>query len=88
MSDKPFEERKHTVRDSAGGLVEIGKYTRGKAIKLMCTECMGHKASDVKDCQSPNCPLFPFRGPSRAAYASDEEINKVYVEEVEVESDE
>jgi len=31
------------------------------AIRAFCVECMGGSLPDVKDCTSPNCPLYPFR---------------------------
>ena len=52
---------KHTVRHRNGKTTVIDNYTRGKAIKLMCSECMGFE-SHPKDCTDPLCPLFPYRG--------------------------
>ena len=57
----------HTVRTRDGGTRKIGTYTRGLAIKLHCTECLGFEG-DPKECTCPKCPLFPFRGRSQAAY--------------------
>ena len=53
--------KSHTVRAMKGGTVKFENYTRGLAIKLMCTECLGWGDSP-RDCTSPLCPLFPFRG--------------------------
>ena len=50
----------HTIRTRDGGTKEL-KYGRAKAIKLFCTECLGW-GDHPKDCTSPLCPLFPFRG--------------------------
>lgn len=36
-------------------------YTRGKAIKAMCRDCMAGKAEEVRNCTAPLCPLYPFR---------------------------
>ena len=64
---------KHTVRHKDYGihgdnkLVEVNNYTRGLAIKMFCTECLGHE--DHPDtCTAPLCPLFPFRGKSQKAW--------------------
>ena len=62
----------HTVRTKDGGTVTFEGYTRGKALKLMCTECMGHQAAEVKLCTDPLCPLFPFRRGTRLAYGKSE----------------
>ncbi len=32
-----------------------------KAIRAFCTECMGGVRKDVKTCNAPMCPLYPFR---------------------------
>lgn len=59
----------HTVKTKDNSLAVIDKYTRGKAIKLFCTECFcwsGHP----KDCTSKTCPLYPYRGKSEKAYHS------------------
>jgi hypothetical protein len=61
----------HSVRCRTGGTVEIGSYTRGKAIRLFCTECMGFQGSLVKDCTDPLCPLYPFRKATQAAYGKE-----------------
>jgi hypothetical protein len=51
----------HTVRAEGGGTVLIKPYSIRRAIALNCTECMGFDVSEVKECTSPLCPLFPFR---------------------------
>ena len=61
---------KHTVRCRDGGTKEVS-VVRSKAIKMMCTECLGWEA-DPASCTAPLCPLFPFRGKSLAAYHSSE----------------
>lgn len=58
----------HTVRTRDGKMVEIENYTRGMAVKLMCTECMGFEGSEVAKCSDPHCPLYPFRKMTRLAY--------------------
>ena len=57
----------HTVRSNKGNPITIENYTRGLAIKVMCTECLAH-STNPSECTSPMCPLFPFRKKSRAAY--------------------
>ena len=61
---------KHTVRSMDGGTKDFAPYTRGLAIKLHCTECMGYE-SDPKDCTDPKCALFPYRGRTFRAYKPD-----------------
>jgi hypothetical protein len=51
----------HTVRAKSGKLVKVKNYTRGKAIKVHCTECMGWE-THPKECTDPNCPSYPYRG--------------------------
>ena len=51
---------KHTVRRKSGKLKEV-QLTRSSAIKAFCTECLGWEIHP-KDCESYNCPLWPFRG--------------------------
>ncbi len=64
---------KHTIRHKDYGLmksqqvVEINGYTRGIAIKLFCTECLGHE-TNPKECTAVCCPLFPYRGKSMKAW--------------------
>jgi hypothetical protein len=53
-------EVSHTVRTRDGGVKTL-KYGRKLAIRLACTECLGWE-DHPKDCTSPLCPLFPFRG--------------------------
>ncbi len=35
--------------------------SRKHAIRAMCLLCLGGSASEVKECTSPDCPLFKFR---------------------------
>ena len=62
---------KHTVRTRDNKTKEIDNYTRGQAIKIMCSECMGWGDGHPNDCTSPLCPLFPYRGKSHKAYHSE-----------------
>ena len=48
-------------------LVDVEKWTRSKAIKAFCTECLGFEIHP-KDCTTVCCPLYPFRGKSLTAY--------------------
>ena len=56
--------RTHTIRCRTGGDTIVENYHRAKAIKAMCTECLGYVGDPVDDCTSPKCPLYPFRGRS------------------------
>jgi len=76
---------KHTVRTDrhdGKGRLDIEPYTRGQAIKLHCTECLGFEG-DPKECTSKNCALFPYRKKTMFAYESQCEIygRKTWVEE-------
>lgn len=62
--------RTHTIHAQDGGLVEAKHYTRHRAIKAFCTECLGWEGNPAGDCTSPNCPLYPFRGRSMVAWRS------------------
>lgn len=59
----------HTIRSANGGTV-TAELNRGKAIKAMCTECMGFEAHP-KECTSKLCPLYPWRGKLMLAYKKD-----------------
>lgn len=59
----------HTVRTKDGGSKAIN-ITRGKAIKLFCTECMGWEG-DPKACTAKLCPLYPYRGKTLATHRGD-----------------
>jgi hypothetical protein len=56
--------RTHTIRTKDGGKRTLS-YGRKKAIQLLCTECLGWE-TNPKDCTSPLCPVFPFRGKTLA----------------------
>lgn len=32
-----------------------------RAIRYMCSECMGYQPSEIDKCTSKTCPLYPFR---------------------------
>ena len=49
---------------------EIKNYTRAKAIKLFCVECMGFEWNYIKDCTAKLCPLYPFRGATLQNHSS------------------
>ena len=51
---------KHKIRRKNGKLKEVD-LTRSLSIKAFCTECLGWE-THPKDCESYNCPLWPFRG--------------------------
>ena len=64
---------RHEIRvngEKSQGIREISPYTRGLAIKIMCTECLGYEGDPQKHCTSPTCPLFPFRRLTRAGFKS------------------
>ena len=55
----------HEVRTRDGGTKRL-RYGRKKAIQLACVECLGWE-HHPKDCTSPLCPLFPYRGQTLAS---------------------
>ena len=57
--------RTHTIQAREGGTITL-TYARAQAIKLKCMECMGWEGRP-KDCTSPLCPLYPFRGTTMAS---------------------
>ena len=36
-------------------------YTRSRAIKEFCRDCMNGVMAEVRNCTAPECPLFHFR---------------------------
>lgn len=54
-------------------VVDVDNYTRSKAIKAFCTECMGHE-EHPKDCGAVTCPLYVFRGRSFVAWKNGREL--------------
>lgn len=66
----------HTVKTKDCSLTVIHDYTRGKAIKLFCTECIGWQGNP-KDCTAKTCPLFPYRGKSEKAYRSNLKVKNI-----------
>ncbi len=51
----------HSIRHRSGDLIVVDEYTRRKAIRAICTECMGFEGNP-RDCEEIGCALFPFRG--------------------------
>lgn len=45
----------------AGREKTFDDYTRGKAIKQFCRDCMGGVVEQVRSCTATKCPLFAFR---------------------------
>jgi hypothetical protein len=67
-----FTPVSHTVRARSGENITIEGYTRGKAIRLFCTECLGWEITP-KECTARLCPLFPYRGKTLASQGSYQE---------------
>jgi hypothetical protein len=69
---------KHTIRTrnftDTIKVVEVDDYTRGLAIKVFCTECLGYE-DNPKTCTAPLCPLFPYRAKSEKAYTEGVELS-------------
>lgn len=54
----------HSVRNKQGEQVTIPNYTRSKAIRAFCTECLGWE-THPSECTHETCPLYPYRGQIR-----------------------
>ena len=52
---------KHAIRKNGQGEMKVVKLTARRAIQENCKECLGWEVNP-KDCSSPHCALFPFRG--------------------------
>jgi hypothetical protein len=70
---------KHTIRTKDYGktkrVVDVDGYTRGRAIKLFCTECLGYE-DHPNDCTANMCPLYPYRGKMLTANAEGRELKE------------
>lgn len=69
MNDKKQKipaARLHTIRASNGEKIVVS-LNRGKAIKAMCTECMGWECNPI-ECTDKYCPLYPWRGKILLSY--------------------
>lgn len=56
----------HTIRQPNGRTATLKNYvSRKTAIRLYCCECLGWE-TNPKNCTATMCPLFPFRGRTRA----------------------
>jgi len=53
----------HEIITRSGGARAV-KLTKGDAIKLFCTQCMGYE-SNPQNCTAKRCPLYLYRGWSR-----------------------
>lgn len=62
-------ERHHTIKGRTEPLKRIDGYTRSKAIKLFCTECMGYG--------NPDAPVRPESAERWQALAAEEGIEIV-----------
>lgn len=51
---------KHVIQSKDGGTKEV-LLTPLKAIRYQCLECFNWSTSEVKKCESLNCPLYPYR---------------------------
>ena len=65
-------KKKHKIRsaEGSGEMIDV-ELTPMKAIKAMCTECMGFE-DHPKNCTAVSCPLFPYRGQTRLAWPKPE----------------
>ena len=49
------------IRKDGFGTYRTVSYTRARAIKCYCLECVGFSHEEMKNCSMPECPLFPYR---------------------------
>jgi hypothetical protein len=49
------------IRKDGFNKYKIVPYTRGRAIKYYCLECVGFSYSEMAKCSMPECLLFPYR---------------------------
>lgn len=68
-----YGSRRTEIKLKNGG-TKVLYMNRGKAIKVMCTECMGWE-THPNDCTSLSCPLYPWRGKSLEAYHKGHQID-------------
>jgi hypothetical protein len=66
---KGGKSKEHVIRTADGGQKKV-KLTRALAVRLLCVECLGFEG-DPKDCTSPLCPVYPFRGGTRLSRLGD-----------------
>ncbi|MFC1890925.1 hypothetical protein ACFLZT_00865 [Thermodesulfobacteriota bacterium] len=52
---------KHKIRSDGNGNTKVMNLTARRAILAHCKECMGFNRSEVRQCTSMLCPLWPFR---------------------------
>ncbi len=50
----------HTIRKREGGTKAV-MLSPLKAIRHHRLECVDYSASEIRNCTSPLCPLYPFR---------------------------
>ena len=64
-----------TPRTADGGTKTI-TCGRALAIYIKCMECLGWEGNPNKDCCSPTCPLFPWRGRTYKTLRGDKKAKK------------
>jgi len=57
----------HTIKATDGTTIEVKDYSYLMAIKAHCSECIQWEGDPKKDCTSPLCALYPFRGKNLVA---------------------
>ena len=66
---------KHTIRTKSGSIISV-TLNRGKAIKAMCTECMGWESNPL-ECTDKMCPIYPWRGKTLLTHDKAQSIGEV-----------
>ena len=61
MSVSEAQARKHEQIIEDYKRRAISSNSRKLAIRAFCVECMGGDLAEVRNCCSPNCPLYRFR---------------------------
>jgi len=70
--ERKSQKAMQQIRAKDGGLISV-ELSRTKAIKAMCTECMGYGEAHPKDCSDKQCPLYNYRGKIQLAYGDNDE---------------
>ncbi len=59
---------KHKIKHKDGTEISVS-LTRGKAIKIFCTQCCGYEYHP-SECEITDCALWPYRGKSLVAISN------------------
>lgn len=79
-TEDPVDESTMTLKTINPRTADGGTKTitcgRALAIYLKCMECLGWEGNPKRDCCSPNCPLYPWRGRTYKTIRGDKKAKK------------